>query len=104
MTAKGLADADAERALRTFGRDDADYRDLYNVFEIAEGAIGGRMFTDGTVTRTEVERFTRTAQSPTVLGDAARHGREQEQPPAKPILFEDARDLIRRILRIWLLP
>lgn len=35
-----LGDPQAERALRIFGRDDVDYRDLYHVFEIAEAAIG----------------------------------------------------------------
>jgi hypothetical protein len=102
LAAKGLADADAERALRIIGRDDVDYRDLYYVFEIAEEAIGGRMFDDGTVTQAEVSRFTRTAQSPTALGDTARHGRERAQPPNKPMPPEEALDLVRRVLRVWL--
>ncbi len=105
LTAKALGNANVERALRIFGRDDADYRDLYYVFEIAEEALGAGMFADGTVTTAEVERFTRTAQSPTVLGDAARHGRERkgQTPPAKPMGLEEAKALIRRILRVWLL-
>lgn len=105
LAAKGLADTNIERALRIFGRDDVDYRDLYNVFEIAEEALGAGMFADGTVTKPEVRRFKHTPQSPTVLGDAARHGRERgRQPPANPMSFDDARDLVRRILRVWLLP
>ncbi len=61
LAVRGVDDADVERALRIFGRDDADYRDLYYVFEIAKEAIGRGMFADGTVTRTEVKRFTHTA-------------------------------------------
>jgi hypothetical protein len=104
LAMRGLGDADVERALRIFGRDDADYRDLYYVFEIAEGAIGAEMFANGTVTQAEINRFKHTAQSPTALGDAARHGREQQKPPANPMSLEEARDLIRRVVSAWLLP
>lgn len=103
LAEKALANAKVERALRIFGRDDADYRDLYHVFEIAEEALGAGMFADGTVTKAEVTRFTRTANSPTALDDAARHGSESEQPPANPMPFNEARVLVRRILRMWLL-
>jgi hypothetical protein len=99
---RGLEEADAERALRIFGRDDADFRDLYHFFEIAEAALGGALFADGMVTKAEVERFTRTAQSPSALGDAARHGIEHSQPPAEPMPLPEARSLIGRILRAWL--
>jgi hypothetical protein len=102
--AKAFKDANAERALRIFGRDDLDYRDLYYVFEIVREAIEGDMFADGTVTRAEVDLFRHTAQSPTALGDAARHGSDRgQQPPAKPMPFDEARGLVRRILRIWLM-
>jgi hypothetical protein len=37
-----LCDTEAERALRIFGRDDADHRDLYHVLEIAQAAWGMR--------------------------------------------------------------
>jgi len=84
----GLHNEDAERALRIFGRDDLDYRDLYHVFEIAESALGSRMFEDETVTRADVDRFTHTAQSPAALGDQARHGKERKQPPASPMSFD----------------
>jgi len=98
---RGLTDPEAERALRIFGRDDVDYRDLYYVFEIAQRELGARMFASGTDAEAEVRRFTHTAQSPTALGDTARHGHEREQPPANPMPLAEARDLLR-ILSIWL--
>jgi hypothetical protein len=94
-----LDDTEAERALR---RDDVDYRDLYHVFEIAQSALGSEMFRDGSVTRADVSRFTHTAQSPGVLGDAARHGTERRAPPVHPMPFEQAAALVHRILYLWL--
>ena len=79
-----LNDSQAERALRIFGRDDVDYRDLYHVFEIAEAVIGHRIYSDGTVTKTEVKLFKRTANSVYALGDQARHGSQTTEPPPQP--------------------
>ena len=96
-----LNDPRAERALRIFGRDDADYRDLYHVFEIAEAAVGSGIYSDGTVTRAEVRRFKHTANSVHALGDRARHGQEATQPPSQPTPFAEAQALIGRVLRVW---
>ena len=97
-----LADQNAERALRIFGRDDADYRDLYHVLEIAEAAVGNRLFSDGTVTKAEIRRFKHTANSVHALGDAARHGHESTNPPSAPTPFDEAQALIQRVLSAWL--
>lgn len=97
-----LGDPQVERALRIFGRDDVDYRDLYHVFEIAKAAIGDSTYADGTVTRAEVERFKRTANSVHALGDQARHGHETTNPPRRSTSFADAQALVGRVLRAWL--
>lgn len=96
-----LNDPQAERALRIFGRDDVDYRDLYHVFEIAEAAIGSGIYSDGTVTAVEVRRFKHTANSVHALGDQARHGREATQPPSQPTSFAEAQALVGQVLRAW---
>lgn len=96
-----LHDPQAERALRIFGRDDADYRDLYHVFEIAEAAIGGSLYSDGTVSKAQVGRFKHTANSVHALGDGARHGREVTNPPTEPMPFAEAQALIGRVLCAW---
>jgi hypothetical protein len=100
----GLTSPDAERALRIFGRDDCNYRDLYAVFEIAEAALGERLYASKVVTKAEVSRFTRTANHPLALGDVARHGHSNKEPPRNPMPFDQAHELIRRILRLWLAP
>ena len=97
-----LADPQVDRALRIFGRDDVRYRDLYDVYEIAVAAVGLDIYADGTVTKAEVGRFKRTANSVHVLGDEARHGRERHDPPPHPMSFPDAKALVGRILWIWL--
>ena len=96
-----LNDPQAERALRIFGRDDVDYRDLYHVFEIAEAAIGNGIYSDGTVTTAEIRRFKHTANSVHALGDQARHGHETTQPPPQPTSFAEAQALLGRVLRVW---
>jgi hypothetical protein len=96
-----LNDPQAERALRIFGRDDADYRDLYHVLEIAEAAIGSGIYSDGTVTTAEIRRFKHTANSVHALGDQARHGHEGTHPPSQPMSFAEAQALVGRVLRVW---
>lgn len=99
--AAAMRDPQAERALRIFGRDEIDYRDLYHVFEIAEAAIGSRIYSIGTVTSAEVRRFKHTANSLHALGDQARHGHEATQPPSQPMSFAEARALVGRVLLAW---
>jgi hypothetical protein len=96
-----LNNPQAERALRIFGRDDVDYRDLYHVFEIAEAAIGSGIYSDGTVTDAEVRQFKHTANSVHALGDQARHGHEATQPPSQPTSFAEAQALVGRVLHAW---
>jgi hypothetical protein len=100
MTIRGLTDADVERVLRIFGRDDVDYRDLYFVFEIVRAAVGGGIYQ--WLARADVDRFRHTANSPTAIGEKARHGHERTQPPSDPMPFDEARELIRRLVASWL--
>ncbi|WP_337286430.1 hypothetical protein [Candidatus Methylomirabilis sp.] len=60
------------------------------------------MYQFSRVTRDEVKRFTRTANSVTTAGDQARHGKERTAPPAKPMPLASARNLIDGLLRSWL--
>jgi hypothetical protein len=94
-----LNDPQAERALRIFGRDDADYRDLYHVLEIADAASGDNIYSEGTVTKADVRRFKHTANSVHALGDQARHGHEPTKPPSQPMPFPEAQALVGRVLR-----
>ena len=54
-------DDDVEDVLAILGREDVRWHDLYHVFEIVETEVGGRMFSDGWLTKAAVKRFTQTA-------------------------------------------
>ncbi len=90
------------RALEIVGQEDVRWTDLYHLHEIVQADVGQLVFERGWATRAEVERFTRTANSPAVLGAAARHGAQRADPPANPMSLEDARGLITGIVRAWL--
>jgi hypothetical protein len=88
------------KALRLF-RKDASWDDLYRVFEVIEGDVGGGMYERGWVSRSAVRRFTATANSPAVLGDRARHGSQRGQPPPDPMTLREAHELVERLVVRW---
>ena len=98
---------DVARVLRLSAGREHDWVELYRILEIVKASIGrnGTTITDaGWATRGQLERFSRTANSPDpeAAGDAARHGHSKEQPPPRPMILNDARELIRQVVRQWL--
>lgn len=69
-------------ALTLVGRPSPSWSELYLIFELVEANVGGRMFADGWIGRTEANLFTRTANSYTALGMAGRHGKDRGDPYA----------------------
>jgi len=96
------ADQDVARALRLIGQCEVSWTSLYHVYEIVLADVGGRIYDEGWATRTEIERFRRTANSPAALGEHARHGRETTEPPTDPMALEAARVLVEGLVRQWL--
>lgn len=90
------------RALEIIGQEDVRWTDLYHLLEVVEADVGQLMFERGWATRAEMERFARTANSPAILGAAARHGAQRTEPPPNPMSYDDARSLIVRLVRAWL--
>ena len=81
--------------------------ELYRIFEIVKASVGrnGTTIPDaGWATRGQLERFRRTANSPDpkAAGEGARHGHSKKQPPPRPMTLNDARELIRQVVRQWL--
>ena len=94
---------DVARALRLFEGREHDWVELYRLLEIVEASVSRKGITDaGWATKKQLERFRRTANSLKAAGAAARHGREHTQPPPQPMPLNDARELIRRVVRQWL--
>lgn len=95
-------DADLEDVLAILGREDVRWHDLYHVFEIVEAEVGGRMFSEGWVTKAAVKRFTQTANSRRAIGGEARHGHDRFDPPKKPLPRKEAHALVLGLVRRWL--
>lgn len=94
---------DVARALRLFEGREHDWVELYRLLEIVEASVSRKGITDaGWATKGQLKRFRRTANSLEAAGDTARHGYEETQPPPQPMSLNDARELIRRVVRQWL--
>ncbi len=92
----------AKDALALVGRPSPTWSELYLIYELVEANVGGRMYSDGWISRSQGERFARTANSYTALGRASRHGRQTSQPPGQPMTQREATQLMRTLVQAWL--
>lgn len=91
------------KALRLRDKGGLDWVELYRLYEVIESDIPKHEIVQKSwASKKEIRLFKRTANSPAVLGDEARHGKEQYQPPANPMSIREARSLVERILRKWI--
>lgn len=84
--------------------DEFNWPAAYAAMEIVESELRAQGVDGqglGWWSRSEMRRFTGTANSPEVLGVAARHGKSQGLPP-KPMTASDANWFIRGIVARWL--
>ena len=79
---------------------------LYRILDFVRHAKGGieGIVTSGYATKRELNRFTHTANSHDATGDDSRHGALNHQPPKDPMTLEEARTLIRSVVKQWLAP
>jgi hypothetical protein len=95
---------DVAEVLEIMGRPDPlSFADLYKVYEIIKhsGALNPAMNSAG-VSEATTRLFTRTANHPEASGDAARHARSRDQPPARPMTLDEARAMLRSLASAWL--
>lgn len=98
-------DAAVAKALRLHAEDDAkSWVGLYRIYEVVEADVGGqealKKLSWGS-TR-DLRRFKHSANSVTVAGDCARHGKELEQPPKNPMTIHEAAAYVGYIVQSWL--
>ena len=96
---------DVARVLRLSKGREHDWRELSYLLEIVEDSVDRKEITNaGWATRGQLDRFRRTANNPDpkAAGDAARHGHRRWDPPRHPMTLNDARELIRQVVRQWL--
>jgi hypothetical protein len=92
-----------ERALRLYGSREHSWGNLYIIYEVIEADVGGKeaIAAKGWTSKKKIENFKRTANSIGAVGDDARHGSEDTQPPPNPMPLSEAQTLIRSLLRDW---
>jgi hypothetical protein len=94
--------AEIARALRFLRVD--DWISLYKIFEIVKEDVKeeDQICQRRWVTKKDLIRFRRTAQSPAALGDKARHGIQSGTPPEDPMDISEARSMIRQMVKCWI--
>ena len=99
-----LKNSNVAKALRLLGSDEHDWVSLYRLFEVIEVDVGGidKIASEGWATKKAIKRFKHTANSPSAIGDSARHGKESSDPPADPMDLGEAVPLVEVILHNWL--
>ena len=100
----GLHHQNLKRALRIYGKERHTWGGLYKVYEIIEDSVGGmqQIVENGWATKSSIQRFKHTANSPSAIGDDARHGKENTTGPKKPMQLSEARSLVETLLIRWL--
>lgn len=95
-------DKKVEHALRIWGKEPHDWINMYKILEIIESDVGGKIYQEGLANKSEVDRFTQTANSVEALGDKARHGIKKVPLPKKPMTIQEAQYLIRSLINKWI--
>lgn len=80
------------------------WNDLYRALEIIADDVGGnhKLTEYGWLTKDSLRRFRHTANSPASIGLEARHGVDQADPPATPMMHAEAAALLDTIVYQWL--
>jgi hypothetical protein len=99
------ADTAVAKALRLLGAPDVmTWVGLYRLHEVIEAEVGGQHTLEkmGWGSAQDLRRFKHSANSVQVGGDHARHGKEPQTPPTKPMTLAEAEAYVRYIVQAWL--
>ncbi len=91
---------DVENVLRICSEKNATWTELYKILENVTNSSDP--VAKGWATRSRIALFKRTANSQPAIGDEARHGPSNQDPPKTPMKIGDARTLIYEIVRSWI--
>jgi hypothetical protein len=93
---------EARSAIALLGKPNRTWTDLYNLFELVEADMGGRMYAMGWISKAKATKFTATANSFTTLGLQGRHGKDTGRAPINPVAHQEADKLILTLVEQWL--
>ncbi len=89
------------KVLRLLASRDIGWDELYKVLEVVEDDAASDLIGSTQIPKSEISRFTQTANSYLALGDAARHAHEKVRPPPNPMTLNEAKNLILSLARAW---
>jgi len=105
IAALALRDGAVAKAMRLLAAADVhSWVGLYRLYEVVEGDIGGEsaLKDQGWGSATDLKRFKHSANSVSVGGDIARHGKELTVPPPNPMSLEEASAYVTYLVSAWL--
>lgn len=84
--------------------DQKSWVNMYRIHEVIEADVGSENALKRQCwgSAQDLKRFKHSANSVTVGGDSARHGKEVEQPPKHPMSVDEAADYLNYVLQSWL--
>jgi hypothetical protein len=99
-----LHDPAMAKVLRLLGKAEPSWVDLYRIYEVLEGDLGGQHKAQALdwISESDLKLFKRSANSVKAAGDAARHGRELAEPPLHPMTLREARSFLREMVGDWI--
>jgi hypothetical protein len=95
---------DVQEALFYLGAEGNAWANLYKACEVVEDHASSAkvMFQNGWCSRSEWERFRRTANHQEVIGRFSRHARSQAEPPPDPMTVAEARLFAGKLVKNWI--
>jgi len=92
---------------RQFREFDHNWINLYKIYEIVKKDAAGEINKkidriEQWITKDKIKQFKHTANSRRAIGDDARHGVYEKDPPKEPMSLSEADALIRNLLKQWL--
>jgi hypothetical protein len=105
ITRLAVADPSVAKAMRLVASPDhKSWVGMYRIHEVIEADIGGEhaLKKCGWGSARDLKRFKHSANSVTVAGDAARHGKELDTPPTNPMSCDEAAAYLNYVLQSWL--
>ncbi len=99
------ANTGVREALFYLGAEGNVWANLYKACEIVEDHVGGdpkAIFHNGWCSRSEWERFRRTANHQEAAGRFSRHARSKVKPPPDPMTAAEARSLVACLMNKWI--
>lgn len=98
-------DTSVAKAMRLLAAPDhKSWVGMYRIHEVIEADVGSEcaLKKRGWGSVPDLKRFKHSANSVTVAGDSARHGKEFEQPPKHPMSADEATAYLNYVLQSWL--